>query len=212
MRKLAFTDILKLVYRKPESVDVYTTIAKDPIFYNLYRGVYRENRFAFNEKMKPYYPDWSTLDFKIDYRISNIYDDKDIRAILKHIDSENLWTKISGNRFEYVDKRVLINTSQPSKPNTSKNTRKRSVQNKNGHLLPKGWHRVSKNGKNSFEGPKAEVYNTMTHYANKNNSRVRPQTYKRTEGNDTWYVLPDGSISWYPYKSQNASDIEAHTD
>ena len=106
------------------------------------------------------------------------------------------------------------NTSKPnsSKPNSSKNTRKRSVHNKNGHLLPKGWHRVSKNGKNSFEGPKAEVYNTMTHYANKNNSRVRPQTYKRTEGNDTWYVLPDGSISWYPYKSQNASDIEAHTD
>jgi len=197
MYKLGFKDILRLVYKKPNFVDIYT-IAEDPILYTLREGVYRENKFAFNKNRKPYYPDWSKLDFKIEYKI---YDDKDIKAILHHLDTENLWTTKKGNEYIYVDKRLLNSSNQhsKSKPNSSNNTRKKSVYNKNNRVLPKGWHRVSKNGKNMFEGPKGEVYNTMTHFENKNNSRVRPKTYKRTEGDDTWYVLPDGSISWYPY-------------
>jgi hypothetical protein len=182
--KLTFNEVIKLKYYKNLNIVEILTVARDPIVYTLKDGVFRENKFAFNSKKKAYSPNWSSLNSKIKYEI---YDDADIKSFLHKIDSGNLWNKKSGNILEYEMKNLLPNS-----------TRKKSVYNKNGRLLPKGWHRVSKNGKNSFEGPKGEVYNTMTHFANKNNSRVRPQTYKRREGNDTWYVLPDGSISWYP--------------
>lgn len=200
--KLTFNEIFILKYYKTLGTVVINTIANDPIVYTLNNdGTYHENKYTFDEtknknSLKPRYPDWSKADFTNEYEI---YNNADIKDILHDLETKNLWTTKTGHIFTYIDKRVLKNTSHTSKNNVSKNTRKRSVHNKNGRLLPRGWHRISENGKNRFEGPKNERYNNLSHYANSKNSRVKPQTYKRTEDGDTWYVLPDGSISWEPY-------------
>ena len=110
--------------------------------------------------------------------------------MLKYLEEKELWTEKKNNMFTYINPYSFSNnTSNPARNNT-----RRSIYNKNGNQLPVGWHRISKNGKNSFKGPKNnQIYKNVTRH---NNNR----TYKVKEGNDTFYILKDGTLSWTPFK------------
>jgi len=186
MQDLREEDIRKVSYIKPHLVDIFIKGYKEPIQYILDKN----NRFnpeRFYEKNgKPNLPFWRKSGF-----IYDIYESKTVHDILDKLDSEDLWTERDEKNHVYT----YLKGVQPKRQ-----TRKRAVYNKNNKLLPVGWHRISENGKNWFEGPKAARYNRMNLHTNKNNSRVKNRTYKVVDGDETWYILPDGSLSWHPFK------------
>jgi hypothetical protein len=190
MQDLTEEDIKGVSYIKPELVDIYIKGYKEPIQYILgENNRFNPQRFTHNNS-KPNLPFWRKSGF-----IYNIYESMAVHDILNKLDSKDLWTEKDEKNHIYI----YIKGLQPKRQ-----TRKRDVYNKNKKLLPMGWYRISENGKNWFEGPKAERYNRMNLHTNKNNSRVKNRTYKVVDGDESWYVLPDGSLSWTPYKVPTA--------
>lgn len=183
--QLTETDIIGASYIEPGLVDIYTTKSKEPIQYILKDGRFEPQQFY----MRNGKPDRTFWKYKFD-----IYENKDIHSFLENLNSKDLWTE----KLPYI-KTYIKSAPRSNVPNTS---RKRSVYNKNGKLLPVGWHRISERGKSWFQGPRNnERYNNINYYyTNKNKSRVKNRTYKVKEGNDTFYILPDGTLSWHPYK------------
>jgi len=180
--------IEKIVYIKPKFVDIYTTKSKEPIQYFLNGDRFQPQQYYFTDNKNFKRAFW--------YNKYDIFENDEVHAMLKYIEENNLWTEKKNNKFTYINPYSFSNnTSKPAKP--ALNNTRRYNYNKNGNKLPDGWHRISKNGKNSFKGPeKNQTYQNVTRH---NNS-----TYKVKEGNDTFYILKDGSLSWTPFKVPTA--------
>jgi len=175
--------IEKIVYIKPNFVDIYTTESNEPIQYFLKDNRFTPQRFYIKNNGVSELPFWRKSHY-------DIFENNEIHAMLKYLEEKDLWTETKNNMFTYINPYSFSNnTSKPARNNT-----RSSIYNKNGNKLPVGWHRISKNGKNSFKGPKNnQIYKNVTRH---NNNR----TYKVKEGNDTFYILKDGTLSWTPFK------------
>jgi hypothetical protein len=194
MQQLTEEDITGVSYIKPSLVHIYIKGYKKPIEYMLDKDkIFKPLRF-YEKNGKSDLPFWRNSGF-----IYDIYENQSIRKLLHRLDSNDLWTEKDEKThiYTYIRPKLSTNDSQkntgkPAKP--VRNNTRSSIYNKNGNKLPLGWHRISKNGKNSFKGPENnQIYKNVTRH-NKN------RTYKVKEGNDTFYILPDGTLSWTPFK------------
>ena len=188
--------IEKIVYIKPRFVDVYIKKWDKPIEYFLDKDdIFTPHAYVMkNGVMEGTF--WKNR--------YTVFGNNQIRTMLKYLEENNLWTEKKGNTFTYISRDTLqnntsktaskrANNTSKAAPKPSNSTRRSSIYNKNERRLPLGWHRISERGKSWFQGPhNNERYNNINYYTNK--------TYKVKEGNDTFYILPDGTLSWHPYK------------
>jgi hypothetical protein len=140
-----------------------------------------------------------------------------IKSLAKgNTDNEKILEKAlqEGMKLKPGNSFTTTNPVHITKPNSG--SRKRSVTNKSGKMLPVGVHRIEEGGKNWIEDKNGKKYKNLNDYMSRNkeftyneskskvfdtyaDGTALPKGWLReVQGDETWYQRPDGVTQWDP--------------